>query len=360
MLDKMKASHFVKKYSVQFVSASGKLSEPFYFVDNKPHECSQTWQVRAQRVRQDDARQRPRARRRGARRRARARSAVRGRAGRRRAGRRTRTARERDGAGEGRRRRQRPEHDDRQNRFKLRVWDPVLKKGAHLDLLEGRLPRHGPRRGGDAGPADARARRAGSGTSRCTTTSSASASWRRSTTCSRAAADHETIYDEEVERCPGGQAAGRRAASASPVTSRRRSTRTARGRRPATAGCWSAMPSASSIRSIRPACCWRSKSGQLAADAIAEGLAKGDTSAAQLGKWGRDFNQRHGPHAAAGLRVLRRLQLRPVRQELSAAQGPSDRPADRRPVQGQGRRSHRPDGLDQGPNGAYVYASLPE
>src|SRR5436305_3596983 len=45
MLDKMKASPFVKKYSVQFVSASGKLSAPFYFHDNKPHECSQTWQV---------------------------------------------------------------------------------------------------------------------------------------------------------------------------------------------------------------------------------------------------------------------------------------------------------------------------
>src|SRR5438034_6160444 len=45
MLPKMKASHFVKKYSVQFVSASGKLSAPFYFHDNKPHECSQTWQV---------------------------------------------------------------------------------------------------------------------------------------------------------------------------------------------------------------------------------------------------------------------------------------------------------------------------
>jgi flavin-dependent dehydrogenase len=30
---------------VQFVNASGKLSAPFYFWDNKPHECSQTWQV---------------------------------------------------------------------------------------------------------------------------------------------------------------------------------------------------------------------------------------------------------------------------------------------------------------------------
>src|SRR6266850_1679087 len=45
MLPKMQQSHFVKKYSVQFVNSSGKQSAPFYFWDNKPHECSQTWQV---------------------------------------------------------------------------------------------------------------------------------------------------------------------------------------------------------------------------------------------------------------------------------------------------------------------------
>src|SRR3979490_1381193 len=45
MLPKMQQSHFVKKYSVQFVNAGGKQSAPFYFWDNKPHECSQTWQV---------------------------------------------------------------------------------------------------------------------------------------------------------------------------------------------------------------------------------------------------------------------------------------------------------------------------
>src|SRR5712691_5192582 len=45
LLDKMKNSHFIKKFSVQFVNANGKLSAPFYFHDNKPHECSQTWQV---------------------------------------------------------------------------------------------------------------------------------------------------------------------------------------------------------------------------------------------------------------------------------------------------------------------------
>src|SRR5215471_8812885 len=45
MLPKMKKSPFVKKHSVQFVNANGKQSAPFYFWDNKPHECSQTWQV---------------------------------------------------------------------------------------------------------------------------------------------------------------------------------------------------------------------------------------------------------------------------------------------------------------------------
>src|ERR671911_201920 len=45
MLPKMQQSHFVKKYSVQFVNSNGRNSAPFYFWDNKPHECSQTWQV---------------------------------------------------------------------------------------------------------------------------------------------------------------------------------------------------------------------------------------------------------------------------------------------------------------------------
>src|SRR5262245_40144268 len=45
LLGKMKSSHFVKKYSVQFINQQGKLSEPFYFWDNKPHESSQTWQL---------------------------------------------------------------------------------------------------------------------------------------------------------------------------------------------------------------------------------------------------------------------------------------------------------------------------
>src|SRR5688572_4387284 len=45
MLEKMQKSHFTQKFSVQFVNSQGRESAPFYFWDNKPHECSQTWQV---------------------------------------------------------------------------------------------------------------------------------------------------------------------------------------------------------------------------------------------------------------------------------------------------------------------------
>ena len=45
VLDKMKASAFPKKYSVQFYSKSGRASAPFYFFENDEHESSKTWQV---------------------------------------------------------------------------------------------------------------------------------------------------------------------------------------------------------------------------------------------------------------------------------------------------------------------------
>ena len=45
VLDKLKTSHFPKKYSVQFYSKSGRASSPFYFYENDPHESSMTWQV---------------------------------------------------------------------------------------------------------------------------------------------------------------------------------------------------------------------------------------------------------------------------------------------------------------------------
>ena len=45
MIDQMKQSHFPRKYSVQFVSISGKQSQPFYFFQQLHHEASDTWQV---------------------------------------------------------------------------------------------------------------------------------------------------------------------------------------------------------------------------------------------------------------------------------------------------------------------------
>src|SRR6185503_2426309 len=45
MLPKLHESEFVKKYSVQFVTASGRESQPFYFDARDPRPCSQTWQV---------------------------------------------------------------------------------------------------------------------------------------------------------------------------------------------------------------------------------------------------------------------------------------------------------------------------
>jgi flavin-dependent dehydrogenase len=45
MLEKMQKSCFVKKYSVQFVSPSGRASQPFYFTSRYEANVAQTWQV---------------------------------------------------------------------------------------------------------------------------------------------------------------------------------------------------------------------------------------------------------------------------------------------------------------------------
>ncbi len=48
ILPDLRGGPFVEKHSVQFVSEHGRLSEPFYFADYKPHESSRTWQVTRQ------------------------------------------------------------------------------------------------------------------------------------------------------------------------------------------------------------------------------------------------------------------------------------------------------------------------
>src|SRR5499426_2604973 len=46
LIETMRRSAFVKKYSVQFVSPSGKASQPFYFFTRYDRETvAQTWQI---------------------------------------------------------------------------------------------------------------------------------------------------------------------------------------------------------------------------------------------------------------------------------------------------------------------------
>ncbi len=45
MIEKLRASSFVKKYSVQFAAMDGRISAPFYFFQHLDHPAAQTWQV---------------------------------------------------------------------------------------------------------------------------------------------------------------------------------------------------------------------------------------------------------------------------------------------------------------------------
>ena len=72
------------------------------------------------------------------------------------------------------------------------------------------------------------------------------------------------------------------------------------------------------------------KSAELAADCIAEGLATGDTSAAQLGKWGDGFKNRLEFHPPTGRRfLLGRFSRWQIRQRASRASRSPNRPTHR-------------------------------
>jgi flavin-dependent dehydrogenase len=289
MLPKMQRSHFVKKYSVQFVNANGKLSAPFYFRDNKPHECSQTWQV----VRSEfDQMMLENAREHGVD----AHEAVHVLEvlfeGERAVGVRIRTP-------EGERREIRAnvvvdasgQAALLQNRFKLRLWDPVLNKGAIWTYWQGAyrdtgrdegatmvlqtanrhgwfwyIPLHDDRVSvGVVAPFDY--------------------------LFNRERTSHEQTYHEEVDRCP---AVKQRIGGAMRLTGyfvtrdySYRSTKVAGDGWVLIGdafGFLDPLYSSGVLLALR--------SGEMAADAIVEGLGTGDTTAAQLGKWGAGFN--HG------------------------------------------------------------------
>jgi flavin-dependent dehydrogenase len=287
MLDKMKHSHFVKKYSVQFVNAMGKLSAPFYFWDNKPHECSQTWQV----VRSEfdlmmlrnaaeqgvDVHEATRVlevlfennravgvqiqREDGSRGEVHAQVVV-------------------DASGQS---------TMLQNRFKLRLWDPVLNKGAIWTYWQGAyrdtgrdegathviqtpdkkgwfwyIPQHNDMVSvGVVGPFEHLFKNRGS---------------------------HEQTYEEEVERCP---AVNERVSKARRVTGYFATKDYSYRSREVAGNGWVLIGDAFGFLDplYSSGVLLALKSGEMAADAIVEGLERGDVSAAQLGKWGPTFNQ---------------------------------------------------------------------
>lgn len=287
MLDKMKKSHFVKKYSVQFVNANGKLSAPFYFHDNKPHECSQTWQV----VRSEfDLMMLRNAEEQG----------VEVHEG-------TRVLEvlfEGDRAVGARIQKENGPVEEvhakvvvdasgqsamLQTRFKLRLWDPVLNKGAVWTYWKGAYRDTGRDEGativiqtpnkqgwfwyiplhddvmsvGVVAPFDYLFKGRGS---------------------------HEQIYNEEVEQCP---AVKERLSKATRFTGYFATKDYSYRAKQCAGNGWVLIGDAFGFLDplYSSGVLLALKSGELAADAVAEGIKKHDVSAAQLGKWGDMFNQ---------------------------------------------------------------------
>jgi flavin-dependent dehydrogenase len=287
MLEKMQKSRFVKKYSVQFVSASGKLSAPFYFWDNKPHECSQTWQV----VRSEfDKMMLDNAREHGVD----VHEGVRVRdvlfEGDRAVG--VKLVGEKGGAREVRAKVVVDASGQvglLQNRLGLRVWDPLLNKGAIWTYWEGAFRDSGRDEGatmvlqtasrngwfwyiplhddlvsvGVVAPFDYLFKRG---------------------------RKYAETYEEEVRLCPAVQ---QRVASGRRVTGYF-ATRDYSYRATRVAGDgWVLVGDAFGFLDplYSSGVLLALRSGEMAADAICDGLASGDTSAAQLGRWGPVFNE---------------------------------------------------------------------
>lgn len=287
MLEKMKKSHFVKKYSVQFVNADGRLSAPFYFWDNKPHECSQTWQVARSEF---DEMMLNNAREHGVE----AEEGVHVKdvlfEGDKAVG---VIIRHGDGSEEEVRAKVVVDASGQsgllQHKFKLRVWDPILNKGAIWTYWEGAYRDTGKDEGA---------------TIVLQTANRQGWFWYIPLHDNRVSVgvvapfdylfkgrnNHELTYEEEVERCP---AVAQRVANAKRVTGYF-ATRDYSYRATQVAGNgWVMVGDAFGFLDplYSSGVLLALKSGQLAADTIVEGLESGDLSKEQLGKWGPGFNQ---------------------------------------------------------------------
>jgi flavin-dependent dehydrogenase len=287
MLDKMKASAFVKKYSVQFVNAEGKESAPFYFHDNKPHECSQTWQV----IRSEfDTMMLANAREHGVEVHQPARVLDVLFDGSRAAGVRVQTE---DGSTREVRAQVVVDASGQstmlQNRFKLRVWDPVLNKGAIWTYWENAYRDSGRDEGA---------------TVVIQTTNKQGWWWyipQHDNTMSvgivapfdylfKGRGGHEQTYQEEVAACP---AVWKRIAGAKRAVGYFATKDYSYRSKHVSGDGWVLIGDAFGFLDplYSSGVLLALKSGELAADAIADGLAKGDVSAAQLGRWGDAFNR---------------------------------------------------------------------
>ena len=133
-------------------------------------------------------------------------------------------------------------------------------------------------------------------------------------------------------RLPGGQGAGREAPSGSPGTSRRRTTRTA-SKQVAGDG-WVLVGDAFGFLDplYSSGVLLALKSGEHGRRRDRRRASRRATRRRPSSASGAGVQRRRGPHAAARVRVLRRLQLRQVRQELPAPARQGHGSAHRRPV----------------------------
>lgn len=287
MIGKLRGGRFIKKYSVQFVGESGRLSEPFYFLDHKPHESSQTWQVLRSEFDQqllDNAREHGVDVHEGVR---------------------VLEVLFDGGRATGVRFQQEDGtvgvcHCDVvvdasgqstviQSHLQLREWDPVLKKAALWTYWEGAYRDSGK----DEGATIVAQTRGKKGWFWYIPLHDHSISVGVVAAYdylfkNRSSGDFETIYNEEVERCP---AVKQRIAGAKRVAPFRAAKEYSYHSRQVAGDGWVLVGDALGFLDplYSSGVLLALKSSQLAADAIAAGLAKGDTSAAQIGAWSDEF-----------------------------------------------------------------------